>query len=72
VVDTKENIDDYFKDINLLNRDLSKIVYVDTKAVSFWPHPENSVPVSEFMADSTVKDRELLTLIDFLEEIKKE
>ena len=37
VVDTKEHIDDYFKDINQLNRDLSRTVYIDTKAIAFWP-----------------------------------
>lgn len=67
-----ENIDDYFKDLNLMNRDLSRAVYIDSKPFQFWSHPDNGVAVEEYMGDGTRDDKELLNLIEFLEEIKNE
>ena len=66
------NMDEYFKDLNLLNRDLKRTIYIDCKAINFWPMPDNSLPISEYLADSTLNDRDLLNLIDFFEDIKND
>lgn len=49
-------MDEYFKDLNLMNRDLTRSVYIDSKAINFWSHPDNGLPVSEYLADSTIND----------------
>ena len=36
-----ENVDDFVKDLDLLNRDLDRMIYVDCKAITFWPNPDN-------------------------------
>ncbi len=41
IVEEESDIDEYVKDLNLLGRDLSKVVYIDCKPMSFWLHPDN-------------------------------
>lgn len=59
VILEEENIDDFVKDLDRLNRDLKRTIYVDCKAITFWPNPDNGeilnlgVPVLDFFADNT-------------------
>ena len=39
VIYEKEDIDEYVKDLNLLGRDLKRVVYLDSHALSYWLHP---------------------------------
>jgi TFIIF-interacting CTD phosphatase-like protein len=39
----EEEIDDFVKDLNRLNRDLKKLIYVDSKPLAFWLHPNNGL-----------------------------
>lgn len=55
VQDKEEEIDIFTKDLQLLGRDMSRVVYIDCKPINFWLYPENCMPVEEFMADQTVE-----------------
>ena len=55
------------KDLNHLNRDLSKVVVVDTNPDSFHLHPQNGVLIKPWKGDK--QDRELIGLIPFFEAI---
>lgn len=55
------------KDLNHLNRDLSKVVVVDTNPDSFHLHPENGILVKPWKGER--EDRELIGLIPFFEAI---
>jgi CTD small phosphatase-like protein 2 len=44
IIVEKEEIDEYVKDLNLLGRDLSRVVYLDSRPLSFWLHPDNAFP----------------------------
>ncbi|GAC96900.1 phosphatase [Pseudozyma hubeiensis SY62] len=55
------------KDLNHLNRDLSKVVVVDTNPDSFHLHPENGILVKPWKGERD--DRELVGLIPFFEAI---
>lgn len=55
------------KDLAHLNRDLSKVVVVDTNPDSFHLHPENGILIKPWKGDPT--DRELVGLIPFFEAI---
>lgn len=46
-----EGLDLFVKDLNLLGRDLSRVVYLDSKPLSYWLHPDNCFRVEEFRAD---------------------
>jgi RNA polymerase II subunit A small phosphatase-like protein/CTD small phosphatase-like protein 2 len=39
----EENIDDFLKDLERLNRDIKRVVYIDTKPISFWMYPNNGI-----------------------------
>ena len=39
----EENIDDFVKDLDRLNRNLKRLIYVDCKAITFWPNPDNGL-----------------------------
>ena len=59
------------KDLNLLGRDLSKVVYLDSRPLSFWLHPDNAFPQEAFRADNTMDKEDLdLCLLD-LEDLRK-
>ena len=47
------------KDLNLLGRDLSRVIYIDSKPMSFWLQPENGLCVSEFKADNSMRYEDL-------------
>lgn len=55
------------KDLNHLNRDLKKVVVVDTNPDSFALQPENGIIIKPWKGDPA--DRELLGLIPFFEAI---
>ncbi|CAO1615137.1 unnamed protein product [Parajaminaea phylloscopi] len=55
------------KDLSRLNRDLSKVLVLDTKAESFSQYPENGIVVNKW--DGNKQDRELAELLPFLEAI---
>jgi import inner membrane translocase subunit TIM50 len=55
------------KDLSYLNRDLSKVIIVDTHAQHVSLHPENAVIVPKW--DGSPGDRGLIALIPFLESI---
>jgi import inner membrane translocase subunit TIM50 len=54
----------YIKDINYLNRDLSKVIVIDFDPNNVKYHPTNTIILPEFTGDG--KDRELLVAIQFL------
>ena len=58
------------KDLNLLNRDLAKVLYLDAKPMAYWLHPDNCLPMEEFRADQTMSSEDLNYLIPELERMK--
>ncbi|PPQ88498.1 hypothetical protein CVT25_013169 [Psilocybe cyanescens] len=55
------------KDLSYLNRDLSKVVLIDTDPEHVVTHPENAVILPKWKGDP--KDKELIAMIPFLESI---
>ncbi|TGO10293.1 hypothetical protein BTUL_0139g00200 [Botrytis tulipae] len=58
---------EYIKDLSYLNRDLSKVILIDTKAHHAKKQPENAIILKPWTGD--VQDKELVSLIPFLEYI---
>ncbi len=54
-----------FQDLSYLNRDLSKVVALDTDPTHYMTHPEHSVIVPKWKGDSS--DKGLISMIPFLE-----
>ncbi|KAF9445931.1 NIF-domain-containing protein [Macrolepiota fuliginosa MF-IS2] len=55
------------KDLSYLNRDLSKVVALDTDPSHYMTHPENAIVLSKWKGDPN--DRDLVAMIPFLESI---
>ncbi|RAL00580.1 protein translocase subunit TIM50 [Aspergillus ibericus CBS 121593] len=62
---TKYKDGEYIKDLSYLNRDLSKVILIDTKEEHARLQPENAVILDKWHGDS--KDKTLVALIPFLE-----
>ncbi|EFQ99728.1 phosphatase PSR1 [Nannizzia gypsea CBS 118893] len=62
---TKYEDGEYVKDLSYLNRDLSKVIMVDTHAPHAKRQPENAIILPKWKGDS--KDKSLVALIPFLE-----
>ncbi|KAI0169990.1 NIF-domain-containing protein [Hypoxylon sp. FL1284] len=62
---TKYKDGEIVKDLSYLNRDLSKVIIIDTKAEHVRNQPENAVVLNKWTGDP--KDTELVSLIPFLE-----
>jgi len=58
---------EYIKDLEYLNRDLSKVIILDTKASHVQKQPENAIVLKPW--EGNVQDKELVSLIPFLEYI---
>ncbi|KFY79732.1 hypothetical protein V499_01318 [Pseudogymnoascus sp. VKM F-103] len=58
---------EYVKDLSYLNRDLSKVIILDTSKAHTEEQPENAIIMPKWKGDS--KDKELVSLIPFLEYI---
>ncbi|KAH7336576.1 hypothetical protein BKA65DRAFT_402558 [Rhexocercosporidium sp. MPI-PUGE-AT-0058] len=58
---------EYIKDLEYLNRDLSKVIILDTKAAHVQKQPENAIVLKPW--EGNVQDKELVSLIPFLEYI---
>lgn len=58
---------EYVKDLSYLNRDLSKVIIIDTLKVHTEAQPENAIILPKWKGDP--KDKELVSLIPFLEYI---
>ncbi|PYH90530.1 TFIIF-interacting CTD phosphatase [Aspergillus ellipticus CBS 707.79] len=56
---------EYIKDLSYLNRDLSKVILIDTKEEHARLQPENAIVLDKWRGDS--KDKTLVALIPFLE-----
>ncbi|KAK2756995.1 mitochondrial inner membrane protein required for protein import [Arachnomyces sp. PD_36] len=56
---------EYIKDLSYLNRDLSKVVLIDTQAAHAKYQPENAIILDKWQGDP--KDKSLVALIPFLE-----
>ncbi|KKK15886.1 hypothetical protein P175DRAFT_0498161 [Aspergillus ochraceoroseus IBT 24754] len=56
---------EYVKDLSYLNRDLSKVILIDTKEEHARLQPENAIILDKWNGDS--KDKTLVALIPFLE-----
>ncbi|KAI9924752.1 hypothetical protein ASPWEDRAFT_51512 [Aspergillus wentii DTO 134E9] len=56
---------EYIKDLSYLNRDLSKVILLDTKEEHARLQPENAIVLDKWHGDS--KDKTLVALIPFLE-----
>lgn len=39
----EDDLEDYFKDLDLLGRDRKRVVYVDSKPLSFWSTGDNCI-----------------------------
>lgn len=64
---TKYKDGEIVKDLSYLNRDLSKVIIIDTKAEHVRNQPENAIVLGKWTGDP--KDTELVSLIPFLEYI---
>ncbi|PYH66448.1 protein translocase subunit TIM50 [Aspergillus vadensis CBS 113365] len=62
---TKYKDGEYIKDLSYLNRDLSKVILIDTKEEHARLQPENAVILEKWLGDS--KDKTLVGMIPFLE-----
>ncbi|KAF4637016.1 hypothetical protein G7Y89_g1071 [Cudoniella acicularis] len=58
---------EYIKDLSYLNRDLSKVIVIDTKASHTQKQPENAIILKPW--EGEVGDKDLIGLIPFLEYI---
>ncbi|GFF86573.1 mitochondrial import inner membrane translocase subunit tim50 [Aspergillus lentulus] len=58
---------EYIKDLSYLNRDLSKVILIDTKEEHARLQPENAIILDKWRGDP--KDKNLVALIPFLEYI---
>ncbi|MCJ1463090.1 hypothetical protein MMC07_001695 [Pseudocyphellaria aurata] len=57
----------YIKDLSFLNRDLSKVIMIDTVAAHANMQPENAIILPKWKGD--LQDKDLVSLIPFLEYI---
>ncbi|PWW79412.1 NIF-domain-containing protein [Tuber magnatum] len=57
----------YIKDLNYLNRDLSKVIMLEANPDAWSENPDNTIRMKPWDGDS--KDKELISLIPFLEYI---
>ncbi|KAF8249528.1 NIF-domain-containing protein [Wilcoxina mikolae CBS 423.85] len=57
----------YVKDLNYLNRDLSKVIMVETNPDAWSANPDNTIKLPPWKGDAN--DRDLVALIPFLEYI---
>lgn len=64
---TKYKDGEIVKDLSYLNRDLSKVIIIDSKAEHVRNQPENAIILNKWTGDP--KDTELVSLIPFLEYI---
>ncbi|ROT39661.1 NIF-domain-containing protein [Sodiomyces alkalinus F11] len=64
---TKYQDGEIIKDLSYLNRDLSKVIVIDTKPEHVRNHPANAIILDKWTGDPT--DKELVSLIPFLEYI---
>ncbi|KAI1374230.1 NIF-domain-containing protein [Hypoxylon crocopeplum] len=62
---TKYKDGEIVKDLSYLNRDLSKVIIIDTKAEHVRNQPENAIVLNKWTGDP--KDTELVSLVPFLE-----
>ncbi|KAI0377531.1 NIF-domain-containing protein [Hypomontagnella monticulosa] len=62
---TKYKDGEIVKDLSYLNRDLSKVIIIDTKAEHVRNQPENAIILDKWTGDP--KDNELVALVPFLE-----
>jgi len=57
----------YIKDLNRLNRDLSRVVIIDDNPDCYSLHPENAIPISKWEGDkSDTKLRDLTPFLEYL------
>ena len=70
----EEDIDYLVKDLQLLNRNLDRTIYMDCHPFSYWLYPDNCVPVLDWVPeiDNQVTDNVLATTMEQLEELRKE
>ena len=64
-------MDEFVKDLGLLGRDMSKVVYIDSKPMSFWLYPENGLCWQEFRADNAMKYQDLDLILLQIEQCRK-
>lgn len=61
------------KDLNLLGRDMRRVVYIDSRAFGFWMEPDNCLVATQFKADDTqLEDEDMEPFIELLEELRAE
>jgi CTD nuclear envelope phosphatase 1 len=58
----------YMKDLQIIEKDLSKICLVDNSSFSYEINKENGIPIETWINDP--KDRELLNLLPFLDALR--
>jgi hypothetical protein len=47
-------------------------VYLDSRPLAFWLHPDNCFPQDSFRADNTMKSEDLDTVLLDLEDLRKQ
>lgn len=65
----EEDITEYVKDLDSLNRDLNRTVLIDTKPFSFWCNPDSCIPIKPYNGNS-MTDKELNIITTILRELE--
>ena len=71
-MEEESDIDEFVKDMNLLGRDMSRVVYIDCKPMRFWLCPRNSIAWEEFRADASMKWEDMDMLLLEVEKCRRE
>ena len=66
----EEHVDLLVKDLQLLNRDLKQVIYLDSHPFGYWIYPDNCVPVLNYLPEiNTHQDTVLQDILHLLQDI---
>lgn len=67
-----ENIDLLVKDLQRVNRPLSRTVYLDHHPFSYWLYPDNCLPIIDWVPETSrlLEDNALETTLEALDALK--
>lgn len=68
----EEDVDEFLKDLQLLGRDMRRVVSIDSRPFGYWMYPDNCIALPTFRADATTVDTDdMQAVIDELEKMRK-